>query len=69
MTHNFSENIDQFSRWKSDIGKTLSRFRLWLRRNDLFNEDIDMRLFNLQESLKNEYLTIGFVGEFSRGKT
>lgn len=69
MTHNFSENIDQFSNWKSDIGKTLSRFRLWLRRNDLFNEDIDKRLFKLQESLKNEYLTIGFVGEFSRGKT
>ncbi len=69
MTQNFSENIDQFSNWKSDIGKTLSRFRLWLRRNDLFNEDIDKRLFKLQESLKNEYLTIGFVGEFSRGKT
>jgi hypothetical protein len=69
MTQNFSDNIGQFSNWKSDIGKTLSRFRLWLRRNDLFNEDIDKRLFKLQESLKNEYLTIAFVGEFSRGKT
>ncbi len=69
MTQNFSENIDQFSDWKKDISKTLSRFRLWLRRNDLFNEDADKRLFNLQESLKNDYLTIGFVGEFSRGKT
>jgi hypothetical protein len=69
MSKNFSENIDQFSQWKTDIGKTLSRFRLWLRRNDLFNDDIDQRLFRLQESLKNEYLTIGFVGEFSRGKT
>ncbi len=69
MTQNFSQNIDQFSNWKTDIGKTLSRFRLWLRRNDLFNEDIDKRLFKLQESLKNEYLTIAFVGEFSRGKT
>jgi dynamin family protein len=69
MTQNFSENIDQFSQWKTDIGKTLSRFRLWLRRNDLFNEDVDKQLFKLQESLKNEYLTIAFVGEFSRGKT
>ena len=68
-TQNFSENIDQFSDWKSDIGKTLSRFRLWLRRNDLITDEIDKRLFKLQESLKNEYLTIGFVGEFSRGKT
>ena len=69
MSQNFSENIDQFSNWKSDIGKSLSRFRLWLRRNDLFNDEIDQRLFKLQESLKNEYLTIAFVGEFSRGKT
>jgi len=69
MNRNFSENIDQFSHWKSDISKTLSRFRLWLRRNDLFNDDIDKRLYKLQESLKDEYLTIGFVGEFSRGKT
>jgi len=69
MTQNFSENIEQFSSWKTDIGKKLSRFRLWLRRNDLFNEQIDKRLFNLQESLKDEYLTIAFVGEFSRGKT
>jgi len=69
MTQNFSENIDQFSNWKKDIGKTLSRFRLWLRRNDLYNQESDKRLSNLQESLKNDYLTIGFVGEFSRGKT
>jgi len=69
MNSNFSDNIDQFSHWKSDISKTLSRFRLWLRRNDLFNDDIDKRLYKLQEDLKDEYLTIGFVGEFSRGKT
>ena len=69
MSHEFSENIDAFDSWKSDIGRTLSRFRLWLRRNELFNEDIDARLFKLQESLKSEYLTLAFVGEFSRGKT
>ncbi|TQV85358.1 dynamin family protein [Aliikangiella coralliicola] len=69
MSHEFSENIDAFDLWKSDIGRTLSRFRLWLRRNELFNEDIDSRLFKLQESLKSEYLTLAFVGEFSRGKT
>ena len=68
-THSFSNDINKFDRWKTEIGKTLSKFRLWLRRNDLFNEDIDKRLFKLQESLKKENLTIAFVGEFSRGKT
>ena len=69
MSHEFSENIDAFDQWKSEIGRSLSRFRLWLRRNELFNEDLDSRLFKLQESLKSEYLTLAFVGEFSRGKT
>ncbi len=69
MSQEFSENIDAFDQWKSDISRSLSRFRIWLRRNDLFNEDIDDRLYKLQESLKSEYLTLAFVGEFSRGKT
>jgi hypothetical protein len=69
MSHEFSENIDVFDSWKSDISRSLSRFRLWLRRNELFNEDIDNRLYGLQASLKSEYLTLAFVGEFSRGKT
>ncbi|MET1257139.1 dynamin family protein [Aliikangiella maris] len=69
MSQEFSEHIDSYDAWKSDIGKTLSRFRLWLRRNKLFSEDLDSRLFKLQESLKSEYLTLAFVGEFSRGKT
>jgi len=69
MSQEFTDNIDAFDNWKSDIGRTLSRFRLWLRRNELFDENIDGRLFSLQESLKSEYLTLAFVGEFSRGKT
>ncbi len=69
MSREFSDNIDSFEQWKSDIGRSLSRFRLWLRRNELFEKSIDDRLFKLQESLKSEYLTLAFVGEFSRGKT
>jgi hypothetical protein len=69
MSQEFSENIDIFDSWKSDISRSLGRFRLWLRRNELFNEDIDNRLYQLQTSLKSEYLTLAFVGEFSRGKT
>ncbi|MFT6733111.1 MAG: hypothetical protein ACJAS9_001296 [Polaribacter sp.] len=68
-SHSFANNINQFSQWKMEVGKSLSRFRLWLRQNELFNEDNDKRLFRLQESLKRENLTIAFVGEFSRGKT
>lgn len=69
MSRELAENIEVFEQWKSGIGRSLNRFRLWLRRNALFEESIDNRLFALQESLKSEYLTLAFVGEFSRGKT
>lgn len=69
MSQEFSENIDTFDLWKTEISRSLSRFRIWLRRNQLFDESIDDRLYKLQESLKSEYLTLAFVGEFSRGKT
>ncbi len=69
MNQNFSENIDQFSRRREEIGKSLNRFRMWLRRNDLFEQQIDQQISRLKNSLEQEYLTIAFVGEFSRGKT
>ncbi len=69
MSEEFSQNISTFESWKSDINRSLSRFRLWLRRNQLFNEGIDTELSKIQSSLKQENLTLAFVGEFSRGKT
>ncbi|NNJ72871.1 MAG: hypothetical protein HKP09_06790 [Enterobacterales bacterium] len=62
-------HIHNFERWKSDLSRSLKSFRLWLRRNDLFSETVDKRLFNLLSVLKDDYVTIAFAGEFSRGKT
>jgi len=69
MNQNFSENIDQFSRRRKEIGKSLNRFRMWLRRNNLFEKRNDQHLSRLKQTLEQEDLTIAFVGEFSRGKT
>lgn len=62
-------HIHNFERWKADLSRSLKSFRLWLRRNDLFSETVDKRLYNLLSVLKNDYVTIAFAGEFSRGKT
>jgi hypothetical protein len=69
MSAEFSHNISTFDSWKSDISRSLSRFRLWLKRNQLSNDHVDSELSKLQSSLKQETLTLAFVGEFSRGKT
>jgi len=64
-----SNHIHNFDRWKNDLTRSLKSFRLWLRRNQLFTNRIDQRLASLINILKDDYVTIAFAGEFSRGKT
>ena len=67
--HTLTGHIHNFERWKKDLARSLKSFRLWLRRNNLFSEPVDKRLHDLLSVLKNDYVTIAFAGEFSRGKT
>ncbi|WMS85895.1 dynamin family protein [Pleionea litopenaei] len=65
----FTQSVNEFERWKSVIAKEMKGFRLWLRRNQLSDEQSDKRIRAMLETLDSEYLTIAFAGEFSRGKT
>ncbi len=64
-----SNHIHNFDRWKKDLTRSLKSFRLWLRRNQLYTEQVDQRLSDLINILKDDYVTIAFAGELSRGKT
>ncbi|MCP4274440.1 MAG: hypothetical protein GY781_21150 [Gammaproteobacteria bacterium] len=64
-----SSHIHNFDRWKKDLTRSLKSFRLWLRRNQLYTEQVDQRLSDLINILKDDYVTIAFAGELSRGKT
>ena len=64
-----SGHIHNFDRWKKDLTRSLKSFRLWLGRNQLYSDKVDQQLSNLLSVLKNDYITIAFAGEFSRGKT
>lgn len=65
----FSQQVEAFSLWKAQVAKEIRTYRLWLRRNNLFSPDADMRLYHMLETLRSDYVTIAFAGEFSRGKT
>ncbi|MFZ5843942.1 MAG: dynamin family protein [Pseudomonadota bacterium] len=65
----FSREVESFALWKAQVAKDIRSYRLWLRRNNLFSAESDLRLFNLLETLRSDYVTIAFAGEFSRGKT
>ncbi len=65
----FAESVSQFESWKSTIAKELKSFRLWLRRNQLCDDNTDERVKEMLNALGSDFLTIAFTGEFSRGKT
>lgn len=67
--HTLTGHIHNFERWKKDLARSLKSFRLWLRRNSLYSEPVDSRLHDLLTVLQQDYVTIAFAGEFSRGKT
>lgn len=65
----FSRHIETYGLWKAQVAKEIRAYRLWLRRNNLFTPEGDVRLYQLLETLRADYVTIAFAGEFSRGKT
>jgi hypothetical protein len=68
-TNPLTGHIHNFDRWKKDLTRSLKSFRLWLGRNQLHSDKVDQRLSALLKILKDDYVTIAFAGEFSRGKT
>ncbi|NVJ60742.1 MAG: dynamin family protein [Gammaproteobacteria bacterium] len=68
-TNQFVDSVSEFERWKNSIARELRGFRLWLRRNQLSDDQSDLRIKQILDTLGTEYLTIAFAGEFSRGKT
>ncbi len=62
-------HVEQFQGWRDNLSRNLKQLRLWLRRNHMFTPEADIRIHQVLEALAEDYLTIAFTGEFSRGKT
>ena len=69
LDNDLTGHIHNFALWKKDLTRSLKSFRLWLGRNQLHSDKVDQRLSSLLKILKDDYVTIAFAGEFSRGKT
>ncbi len=63
------QQVEQFSLWRENLARHLKQLRLWLRRNQMFSPEADIRIHEVLEALNEDYLTVAFTGEFSRGKT
>ncbi len=64
-----SSQMDAYLQWRQEIYRELTRYRGWLNDHHLQSEDLEQKLEAALQTLKDDSITIAFVGEFSRGKT
>ena len=64
-----SNHVDAYNEWKNRLRDEIGNYRSWLGVNELASDDVIHRLKRGMDVLKNDHLTIAFVGEYSRGKT
>jgi GTPase SAR1 family protein len=64
-----SQQIEAYSEWKTHLKSEIQHYQHWLKENNLHSDDIHQRLMRGLNLLKDDELTIAFVGEYSRGKT
>ncbi|WP_374324737.1 dynamin family protein [Azonexus sp.] len=58
-----------YSAWRTLLSNDIAEFQHWLAENELSDGQIDLRLSQLQERLREDRLNVAFVAEFSRGKS
>lgn len=64
-----SNHVDAYNDWKDRLRDEIGNYRSWLGLNKLATDDVIHRLKRGMDALKDDHLTIAFVGEYSRGKT
>ncbi len=65
----FKQQMRAFDHWKAELIQVIQDYHHWLNSRGQSSPELDIRLFDVIESLKTDHLTIAFVAEFSRGKT
>ena len=68
-TDRFTDQMQAYGRWRSDIVEAIQKYQTWLEGNKMSSAEVEIRIYELIEALKSDNLTIAFVAEFARGKT
>lgn len=62
-------HFQAYADWRKALVDTISDYRSWLNEQELNDAQIDLRLQQLLERLREDKLNVAFVAEFSRGKS
>ena len=65
LAHQFAA----YSEWRKALVDTICDFRSWLNEQELNDGQVDQRIQQLLDRLREDKLNVAFVAEFSRGKS
>lgn len=58
-----------YAEWRKALVDTISDYRSWLNEQELNDAQVDQRIQQLLDRLREDKLNVAFVAEFSRGKS
>ncbi|ABE48968.1 dynamin family protein [Methylobacillus flagellatus] len=62
-------HFQAYSEWRKGLVEAICDYRNWLNEQELNDAQIELRLQQLLERLREDKLNVAFVAEFSRGKS
>lgn len=65
----FTQHFAAYSEWRSQLANSIKRFHSCLSDHDLNDAQINLRIEQLLNKLREDRLHVAFVAEFSRGKS
>jgi hypothetical protein len=69
MTNALEQHIGEYHHWRDQLTEAINEYRDWLDLTGAGDALVDLRLYDMAESVKNDRLVLAFVAEFARGKT
>lgn len=64
-----AHHFEVYSQWRKALVDTICDYRSWLNEQELNDAQVDQRIQQLLERLREDKLNVAFVAEFSRGKS
>ena len=68
-TGELKDQLQGFARWKMRQLHTMEQLEGWLKQQGLFTSQAQQAIQHAAITLRQDYVTVAIVGEFSRGKT
>lgn len=69
IENKLAEQLSGYAQWRQSLIASIQDYQNWLRAQELNNPQIDIRISQLLERLREDKLNVAVVAEFSRGKS